>query len=389
MPRMEHVWPALDFDAFSIKTQDCNMDVQGIDGDQVRLKGDGDDRSFRNVRISPAGRWLCIYALGHTGDFHLSLQLPRNKSWTIDFTSGHTNFKAIDTQARFNLMFGKGDIKIENCRGAFSVVSGNVDVKLKQFTETEIPEVLSYSLEEPPLKPDKPESWPDWFGEYWNDIGFVFGVKMAKNFFGPPQKHNHGISLKTGHGDFVLEEMDVRSFVVKSARSDIKLKGGRVTDLDIDITRGDIECHACEPGGDWNMKATQGDIKLSLLADTTARLDAATRHGDIHSRTPLVRVTRQGPESWHGSRMVGTVGNDTHDKVPDIRLVTQHGDINIDTLPVSSSKRPSSVIENPVSESRDSLKTDSYQTPMEVLTALSEGRINIEQAERLLRSLGS
>jgi hypothetical protein len=389
MSRMEHVWPASEFDAFSIKTQDSNMDVQGIDGDQVILKGNGDDRSFRNIRISPAGRWLRIHALGHAGDIHFILQLPRNKSWTLDFTSGHTNLKVIDTQARFNFIFGKGDINIENCRGAFSVVSGNVDIKLKQFTETEIPEVLSSSSEEPPLKPDKPESWPDWFGEYWNDIGFVFGVKIAKNFFGPPQKHNRGINLKTGHGDFVLEDMDVRSFIVKSAQSDIKLKGGHVTDLDIDITRGDIDCQACEPGGYWNMKATQGDISLALLADTPARLDAATRHGNIHSRTPLVRVTRQGPESWNGSRMVGTVGNDSREKVPDIRLVTLHGDIRIDILSVSSPKNSSSIFEKTVAQPSDSSDTGSYCTPLEVLTALSEGRINVEQAERFLRNLGS
>jgi hypothetical protein len=155
------------------------------------------------------------------------------------------------------------------------------------------------------------------------------------------------------------------------------------------IIAGDIECESILPTGDWNLRAHRGDVRLSLPSDTTARLDLTTRHGDIHSKTPLVRVTRQGPESWHGNRMVGSIGAKTESAVHEIDVSTLSGDIEIKTQSTTGPYYEKSEAEKPSSTPPITKSADVYNTPLAVLTALSEGKISVDEAERLLRELKS
>jgi len=155
------------------------------------------------------------------------------------------------------------------------------------------------------------------------------------------------------------------------------------------IIAGDIECESILPTGDWNLRANRGDVRLSLPSDTTARLDLTTRHGDIHSKTPLVRVTRQGPESWHGNRMVGSIGAKTESAVHEIDVSTLSGDIEIQTQQTTSQYYEKSENENPPAAPPVTKSVDVCDTPLAVLTALSEGKISVDEAERLLRELKS
>jgi hypothetical protein len=186
-----------------------------------------------------------------------------------------------------------------------------------------------------------------------------------------------------------LEEINAKSCVIRAARGDARLKRGEVGSLDMKIIAGDIECESILPTGDWNLRANRGDVRLSLPSDTTARLDLTTRHGDIHSKTPLVRVTRQGPESWHGNRMVGSIGTKIEGKIPEIRLSTLSGDIEIKTQSTTSPYYEKSEAEKPSSTHPITKSADVYNTPLAVLTALSEGKISIDEAERLLREFKS
>jgi hypothetical protein len=127
------------------------------------------------------------------------------------------------------------------------------------------------------------------------------------------------------------------------------------------------------PEGDWNIKAVHGDIHLSLPANASARLDAATRHGDIRSEIPMVRVARQGPETYHGGRMVGVIGTKTEGQIPELRISIMHGDIDIKSQPA--------IYPPPDSAAKATAGRD-YQTQIEVLQALSERRITVEEADR-------
>ena len=388
MTRVAQTWPADEFDAIGIIAHQGKFIIQGTEGNEVKLDGDFAVRYPRNLELGPTGRWLKIYTSWQYGESQFTLQLPKSKIWTIDLFSGRAQFKAENIQTRLHLWLGKGEAQIENCRGAFSLTSGNADVRVKRFSEIETPEIPPLPREERHIRMDDPESWEDW-GKDWAQWGGEFGEKFLRRFFGQTTGTTPGINIQTGKGDLELEEINAKSCVIRAARGDAKLKFGQVGKLNMKIISGDIECESCLPTGDWNIRANRGDIHLSLPADTMARLDVTTRHGDIHSKTPLVRVTRQGPESWNGNRMVGSIGAKTEGTVPEIDVSTLSGDIEIKTQPTTSQYYEKSKSGESLSAPPTAKKTEVYNNELEILTALSEGKINIDEAERLLRGLKS
>jgi hypothetical protein len=388
MVKVEQTWPSNSFDAIGIRAHQGKFVIEGTDSDQVKLEGNIATRYSRNLELGPVGRWLKIYTSWQYGESQFTLQLPKSKIWTIDLFSGRAEVKVDDINARMHLWLGKGEAQIDNFRGAFSLTSGNADVRLKHFVETEATEIPPLPREERHVRMDDPESWEDW-GESWAQWGGEFGEKFLRRFFGQIPGTTTGINIQIGKGDIKLEEINAKSCVIRAARGDARLKRGEVGSFDMKIIAGDIECESILPTGDWNLRANRGDVRLSLPSDTTARLDLTTRHGDIHSKTPLVRVTRQGPESWHGNRMVGSIGTKIEGKIPEIRLSTLSGDIEIKTQSTTSPYYEKAEAEKPSSTPPITKSADVYNTPLAVLTALSEGKISVDEAERLLRELKS
>ena len=183
MAKVQQTWPADAFDAIGIKVSTGKFVIQGTDGDQVKLEGDFAARYSRNLELGPEERWLKIYTSWIFGETQFTLQLPRSKIWTIDLFSGRAQFKAENVQARIHLWLGKGEVQIENCRGAFSVTSGNADVNVKHFIEIITPVVPLLPREERHIRIDDPESWQDW-GEEWTQWGGEIGEKFLRGFFG-------------------------------------------------------------------------------------------------------------------------------------------------------------------------------------------------------------
>ena len=396
MARVEQTWSASDFDAIGIRAHQGKFVIQGIDGDKVKLEGNIAARYTRNLILGPVGRWLQIYSSWQYGESQFTLQLPKSKIWTIDIFSGKAQFKAENIQAHLHAWFGKGEVQIENCRGVFTVTSGNADVRVKHFVEIATPEVPPLIKEEKHVKFDEPESWGDWgaeMGERWgqwgeefgNQFGEEFGEKFLRQFFGHSPVPNPGLAVQTGKGDIELEDFDVKTCSISTARGDARLKQGRVGNFYAKIISGDINCESLLPAGDWNIRANRGDVHLSLSADTRTRLDVTTRHGEIISKTPLVRVTRQGPESWHGGRMVGSIGANTDGKLPEIKVSTLNGDIEIKTESGESKYYEKTENENSPAVPVIPQSVSVYDTPLAVLTALSDGKISVDEAERLLR----
>jgi hypothetical protein len=385
MAKVKQTWPITAFDAIGIRANQGTFVIQGIDGDEVRLEGDFAARYPRNLNFGPDGRWLKLYTTRQHGDSQFILQLPKSKVWTVDIFSGRADVKIDNIQARLHMWTGKGDAQIENCRGAFSVTSGNANVRMRHFTETATPEIPPLPREEHHISIEEPESWGDW--EEWADWGGEFGEKFLRKFFGETGGSNRGINIQVGKGDVNLEDIDIKSCYIRTAQGDARIKQGRIGAFDMKIISGDIVCESCLPAGDWLIRTNRGDVRLSLPSDTAARFDLTTRHGDIQSKTPLVRVTRQGPESWHGSRMVGTIGNKTEGKIPEIDVTTLNRDIEIKTESSRSpyyniSEKEQNMTTNPASQTGAV-----YNSELEILTALSDGKINVDEAERLLREL--
>jgi hypothetical protein len=383
MTKVKQTWPQDAFDAVGIRANQGKFVIQGIDGDEVILDGDFAARYPRSSNFGPDGRWLKLYTTWQHGDSQFTLQLPKSKIWTVDIFSGRTDAKIDNIQARLHMWTGKGEAQIENCRGAFSVTSGNANVRMRHFTETETPAIPPLPREEHHISIEEPESWGDW--EEWADWGGEFGEKFLRKFFGETGGSSHGINIQVGKGDVALEDINIKSCYIRAARGDARIKQGRIGALDMKIMAGDIGCESCLPAGDWLIRANRGDVRLSLPSDTTGRLDLTTRHGEILSKTPLVRVTRQGPESWHGNRMVGTIGAKTECKVPEIDVSTLNGDIEIKTESARSQYYNTSEKEQNMTTNPTSQTGAVYNSELEILTALSDGKINVNEAERLLR----
>ena len=397
MAKMEYTWPAKSFDAIGIRGRDAKITVRGTDADDVRLESNSSEKHAAKLNVDQLGCWLWISTPVSSRNIQLTLLLPKQKAWLIDLYARNVDFQAENIQARLNLILGKGEVRLKDCRGTFSLASGNANVMLKRFSEEEVPEMPPLPEGERGKSRKSPGIYMNWAKDDWSQWGLEFSEKMVKGFLG--QKggagQHQGINIKVGRGDFQIEDTDAETCVIKAARSDVKMKTMRISKLDLNVIRGDIESDACIPGDDWKIKTHSGNISLSLPSDINARIDAATRHGDVKSVTPLVRVTRQGPEPWHGRRMVGIIGSVPDKKaiVPEIHLSVLRGDIKIETKPAASrTTGETEVPEAPPPPSTPSSPVEtaeSYQTQIAVLEALSEKRITVKEAEKILDSLES
>lgn len=384
MARPDLIWPAGAFDAIDVRARDSKVTIEGTGEDTVRLEGENDE----NLQVEVSDRSLRIHAPGNN-EAKFNLYLPGHKAWAMDLFSRQSQFKARNIRAGLNLIFGKGEVQAENCCGSLSVVSADLNIRLRRFSGAEMPGMPPSQEKRPLVELGEWENWPDWWRDYRDQLGGEFTESVLKRFFrqsGVSEQHS-GISLQTGKGDLQMEDIEVHKLTARCARGDVKLKGGGIAGLDVNIIKGDFESESCLPGDDWSISVNRGDIRLSLPADTRARLDVATRQGDIKSNTPMVRVTRQGPEAWHGGRMVGTIGTNTGVKLPEVRLTTLHGDIKIETQSMPG-RHHGEAKREPLPES-SAMNANSYDTPLSVLKALSEGRISVAEADRLLHSLDS
>lgn len=326
------------------------------------------------------------------------LHLPRKKTWLLDLVTHQSSFEAENVNAWLHLMFAKGDVAINDCRGALTIISGNTDVNVRNFVETAVPEKPPKPEELYSDKGVTPAKFPEWTKDDWAGWGLDIGGKVLRKIFDTTENAGDkpGISLKIARGDLKIQDLEALSCIIRSARGDATISDGRISGLDINVVRGNIHLNSCIPTGEWNVRTNRGDIKFFSIPGVAARLNVTTRVGDIHSSIPLVKVTRQGA-AWRGGRMVGSIGAavDTKEKIPEVRLSTLKGDIHVESgsKDTDYSARPINVKKltppEPPVPARSSLKTgESYRTPIEVLEVLSQGRISVDEAENLLDDMG-
>jgi hypothetical protein len=386
MSKLAQVWSAKDFDAISIRAARCQVEINGTDSDQISLEGDFEGRTGREL-LGVEGRWLRLNRFAHGSSQNLFLKLPRDKSWGLDIFAGKGDVKAKDFRARAHIMLGDGHFQAEEYRGILSLSSGKADIQIKRFVQVEMPQLP------PQTWPVHREAagWSRWDWRYWEDTDWEdWGLELGERIAGWAMDLGRffertaidpklaGLSVTIGQGDVQCEGIDASASLVRTSKGDIRLKGGRIGGLEVVTSKGDIECASIIPVGSWGLRTMHGDIRLSLPANASARLDAATRNGDILSEIPVVRVTRQGPETYHGRRMVGMVGPQAESKVPELHLSAMHGDIEIKSQPAVFPS-PDMMAAAPAGRA--------YRTQLEVLQALSKKRISVSEAERLLRDL--
>jgi hypothetical protein len=335
MSKLEQSWAIDAIDAISIKVPETRWTIEGSSDDRIILVGDVDERQAQNVMIQVVDRWLQIHQSERPRGMHFTLRLPRQKAWVIDLSAWWGEIHVKDLQTRLQVRIGKGDLRVEHCDGHFDLVCGQGNVEVKDCTEMEMPprpplpvvdespdvamhrERGEFRSEFRPRRSGSPWDWMSWNEEDWTHWGLDLAEQatswasyLSRFFTNMDWKPGQtAIHLQTGKGDLSLEHVEAETCSLWLGKGDVKMDKGRIANLEAYAGRGDIKCQGILPMGDWAIKTSHGNIDLTLPSDTQAKLDLATRRGDIRSDIPLVRVARPGPESRHGGRMVGTIGD--------------------------------------------------------------------------------
>ncbi|MDR3576719.1 MAG: DUF4097 family beta strand repeat-containing protein [Anaerolineaceae bacterium] len=439
MNTIERTWPADAFDAISLWAPGIELVIKGTGEDEVRLESQFSGQVLREFKLEPVERWLQVHMWDeHVSQVPFTLYLPEKKSWVVDCSAAWGKVEISDIQARLQVTLQKGEIKLTNCRGIFAITSGDGYVEMKHCTEVDMPERPANPQSSPNFQTSTFDegdgksrffrNWRYWAAEDWADWGMEFSEKARAwgQQFGqfldnmgwePP--HKAGISLHMSRGGVRFEDIQSDTCLIKVSKGNTVLERGLITELDIFLSHGNLDCKSVLPAGDWLIEASHGNIHLSLPADTQARLDVATRQGDIHSEIPLVRVARPGPEARFGGRMVGTIGP-VEAISSQISLAASHGNIDIDLQQAKSpyprkpaQKQAAQKVEQPAAqspnemppqaepESAQNLSVPEAEAPvatapqseadprLAILQALHDGAISVDEAEQLLIKLES
>jgi hypothetical protein len=436
MPESEYTWPAEAFDAISILAHDGQFRIEGTEGDQVQLEGDWTQFASGSTP-EPQGRWLRLQLWQPSKGRRFTLRLPKRKAWVVELSAARGRLEANDLQARLQVMLQKGDIRVEDFRGSFNLMSGQASVTCVHCTESDMPEAppLPEGEEEPQATPvgegtaaagefhfGGGRSYPAWDWLSWAEEDWAaWGMRISQQAMAWAQQFSHlpeqwgwwprkaGFNLNAGKGSVRLEQIEAKACAVNLGKGDVKLEQGRIGRLVANTAHGDIKCESIMPEGNWAIKTRHGDIQLSLPSEAQVRLDVATRHGDIHTQVPLIRVPRPGPEARRGGRMVGSLGQ-AGETAAQVGLATMNGNIVIDLLPGRSpyagqpaqekaaATAPPAALQ-PAAASPASAETElpedgspaspaqpAYDSQLAILQALSERQISVDEAEQLLRS---
>jgi len=418
MTAIKYDWSLQNFDAIAIRAFNCELEVTGTDSDRVSLDGELSGKVSRISSLDVSGKWLRFNALSHAGNSKLVLKLPVRKAWVVSVSAGRGDIRCNNILARLHVMLGRGDVEIENSRGVIAVAAGHGDVRVRNFVQADVPQRPSASPGQTPagarpLRGDwlrwtaadwehwgdaigqRMESWGEELGlklELWGEeVGRRFeGGTVSGRFFERTgiDTRNAGGIIEIVHGDIKCRDIEATGWLTRVARGDIDFHRGKIGGMEVSLQRGDVKCRSVTPDGKWFIRTIHGDIRLVLPTDVSARLDMATRYGQIKSEVPLVRVARQGPETQYGGRMVGAIGTRVEGKDIALSLSTVHGDIEVSTRAAGFEPQPETAdLKKQSSPARGEEEAKTYRTPLDVLQALSEKKLTVEEAEKLLREM--
>jgi hypothetical protein len=398
--RLEHFWQGHDYNAIRISTARCNVQIEGTSDDRIIFESDLDKKTNRDLKVNSGSRWLAIDLAHFHNCSRLKMKLPVNKSWIIHLSASRGDIEIKNVQTRCLAILGRGKVQFDSCSGKIAVMAGKADIEIKNYNEVEVSTAapLPAVFERSEFMNEDQDQTED--QDFWENWGKELGVRIKDWAINSQQLFNSaieseqtlGLSLKLIRGDIKLDNCFFRSCEISGHKGDLKIEKGQAGLLQAVINKGKIEVAAAMNGADWNLKNHVGDISLKLDPRTAARMDMATRFGSIRSEIPLVRVARQGPCGFHSARMVGLLGAEGGDKTAVLKLVTVHGNIEIKAQhfdQTSLNNNTGSANALPTGEIVDQEVSANFKTPLEVLQALSEKRISVEQADLLLRDYSS
>ncbi len=280
--------------------------------------------------------------------------------------TGKGDVRAVGGSSPLTIKTGKGDVLVRDWRGDVDVTTGKGDVHVSD---------LSGSLR----------------------MTTGAGDTTVERWQAPQSAGNR---VKTGSGDITISQAQVQELELSTGRGDSSLRQVAVRTLRVQSGAGNVAIAGDPLGGQWDVRSAKGDLSLTLTATVAARVEAATRHGNLRSNLPQVRVARPGPASQFGGRSILVIGEEPR---AEIRLDTIKGDLSVQIDGAASVAAPVAVQEHRVlvqMEGPRGAGIEPYAAPaavieaapaqstaLSVLESLARGEISVDEAEALLKAL--
>jgi DUF4097 and DUF4098 domain-containing protein YvlB len=279
--------------------------------------------------------------------------------------TGKGDVRAVGGSSSLTIKTGKGDVLARSWRGDLDITTGKGDVHVSD---------LSGGLR----------------------MTTGAGDSTVERWQAPQSAGNQ---VKTGSGDITISQAQVQGLELSTGRGDSSLRQVAVRTLRVQSAAGNVAIAGDPLGGQWDVRSTKGDLSLTLTA-AAARVEAATRHGSLHSNLPQVRVARPGPASQFGGRSILVIGEEPR---AEIRLDTIKGDLTVQADGAATAAAPVAVQEHRVlvqMEGPQGAGIEPYAAPvavieagpaqgtaLSVLESLARGEVSVDEAEALLRAL--
>lgn len=280
--------------------------------------------------------------------------------------TGKGDVRAVGGSSSLTIKTGKGDVLVRTWRGDLDVTTGKGDVLVSDLA-----------------------------GGLHMTTGA--GDTTVERWQAPPSAGNQ---VKTGSGDVAISQAQAGSLELSTGRGDSSLRQVVVRTLRVQSGAGNVAVAGDPLDGQWDVRSARGDLTLALPAAAAARVEATTRHGNLRSNLPQVKVARPGPASQFGGRSILVIGEEPR---AEIRLDTVKGDISVEADGAPAPAAPVAVqehrvvvqVEGPQSAGLEpytapaaASEADSSQvTALGVLESLARGEISVDEAETLLRAL--
>lgn len=341
MTEMERSFVAQDVQRIRIELARGDLRVAGDEEDQVHIRARLPSQGSDDLEVTLAEGELTIRGPGNGRRADLILAVPQawGRPLAATLAKGDASVRAV--RGVVELTTARGDVRVEGSSGALRLGTSRGNVHVTQHRgslvvntgkgDCRISELAGAlqmalgagdaSIHASRLEPAD------------QDVGSLEGA-------GAPAEESPlgGSVVEIGSGDLSLANTAAQGLRVQTGKGDCRLTEFTAHRLRVSTAKGDISVAGNPVQGDWEISTSKGDISLRLPAQVAARIEAATRRGDISSNVPEVRVGRPGPASAGGGRSVAVTGDAT--KRADIRLETVMGDIHIRVAGAEAARLP-------------------------------------------------
>jgi len=258
-----------------------------------------------------------------------------------------------ESSGTWDINVGKGDLDIRKSSGQFDINVGMGQCRLTHLTgQADINAGLG------PVKAE--------------DCNGIFDVNAGKGDVTWTEGQG-SVDINAGLGDVRTTNGRGTVLDITAGLGKIFVQGGTWQKAQLEVGIGSIHAEAYISELSAQVR-NHGAIEVSLPISLGARVEASTEHGRIISHLTLIPVGHSGPQ--RGQRLVGVIG----DGVGRINLETRRGNITLtqhdDLIMPDRESLPHATVNDPFTQSR-----------MLILEQLQDGRLTVDEAEKLLEGL--